>query len=117
MLMEPLLRPMGFDWRIAIALMVGFYAKELVISTLGTLYLTGAATADLTTALSSAMTPRVAFALMIFVLLYTPCLATVTVIKQEIGKRWMTVSIILSLIWAYTASLIVATAGLLLGFR
>ncbi len=80
-LISPLFRPMGFDdWRVTTALVSGFLAKEVVVSTLGSLT-AGAA-------LESILTPAAAFALMVFTLLYTPCAATISTIRRELGSRW-----------------------------
>ncbi len=78
----PLFAPLGFgDWRICTALIAGFMAKESVVSTLSVLF--GA-----TAALLSAITPAAAGALLVFCLLYTPCVAAVASIKRELGGKW-----------------------------
>ncbi len=80
-LVSPLFEPMGFnDWRVTTALVSGFLAKEVVVSTLGSL------TAGV--ALDTLLTPAAAFALMVFTLLYTPCAATISTIRRELGTRW-----------------------------
>jgi ferrous iron transport protein B len=79
--MAPLFAPLGFGyWQIAVALILGFMSKEAVISTLAVLY---AGTSSLALALTSVITPVAAFALLVFVLLYTPCLATLTAMRRE----------------------------------
>ncbi len=77
-LMEPLFTPQGFDWRLDISLLTGVGAKEIVASTIGVLY------GD-----AYNFTPLVAYAFLIFVLLYFPCIATIVAIKNESGSwRW-----------------------------
>ena len=77
-LMEPLFTPQGFDWRLDISLLTGVGAKEIVASTIGVLY------GD-----AYSFTPLVAYAFLIFVLLYFPCIATIVAIKNESGSwRW-----------------------------
>lgn len=78
----PIFAPLGFgDWRVCTALVTGFLAKESVVSTLTVLFGTQAA-------LMSVLTPGAAAALLIFCLLYTPCVAAIASIKQELGGRW-----------------------------
>lgn len=80
-LIAPLFRPLGMDdWRIVTALASGFAAKEVVVSTLSTLY----PGEMMTQAISSAT----AICIMIFCLLYTPCVATIATIRKELGGRW-----------------------------
>ncbi|AKB79219.1 Ferrous iron transport protein B [Methanosarcina horonobensis HB-1 = JCM 15518] len=91
-LIEPLVAPIGFDWKIAISLIFGFLAKEVVIGSLGTLYGTGADEGMLSSALVAdpIFTPAVALGLMVFTLLYVPCIGAVAVIKKESGSwKWM----------------------------
>ncbi|MDQ1275196.1 MAG: ferrous iron transport protein [Euryarchaeota archaeon] len=91
-LLEPLVAPIGFDWKIAISLIFGFLAKEVVIGSLGTLYGTGADEGMLSSALVAdpIFTPAVALGLMVFTLLYVPCIGAVAVIKKESGSwKWM----------------------------
>ena len=84
-LIAPVFAPIGVDWRGGVALLTGFVAKEIVVSTLGVLYSveeeaeSGALKQAL---LSSGMTPLSALSMMIFVLLYLPCLATIAVIRR-----------------------------------
>src|SRR3712207_8240683 len=85
--MEPIIKPLGFDWKLGIGLLSGAGAKELVVSTLGVLY-AGDSDVD-TVSLSEriSITPLVAFCYMLFVLIYFPCIATLAAIKQESGDR------------------------------
>lgn len=98
--LEPALLPLGFDWRIGISLLAGFTAKEVLVSTLGTIYSIGAAgdtAMSLTQALAADPTfnPVRAYALMVFVLLYAPCLPTIAVIRRETNSwKWAGFSVI-----------------------
>jgi ferrous iron transport protein B len=91
-ILEPLIRPLGFDWRIGIALVTGLAAKEVVVSTLGTIYSMGdsdQSSVELKTILRQdpAFSQATALSLMVFVLLYISCVASIGVMKKEIG-RW-----------------------------
>ncbi len=90
--LEPLIRPLGFDWRIGIALVTGLAAKEVVVSTMGTIYSIGqsdGAPKELKSILRSdpSFSRATALSLMVFVLLYIPCVAAIGVMKKEVG-RW-----------------------------
>ncbi len=89
--LEPLIRPLGFDWKIGIALVTGLAAKEVVVSTLGTIYSIGQSNdtpAELKSILrhDPSFSRATALSLMVFVLLYIPCVAAIGVMKKEIGK-------------------------------
>ena len=78
----PVFAPLGFgDWRISTALITGFIAKESVVSTLSILFGT-------TTALTSLISTKAAAALLVFCLLYTPCIAAIASIRRELGQKW-----------------------------
>lgn len=105
-LLAPIFRPMGFgDWKITTALISGFMAKESVVATLNVLY---GSTAELL----AAITTRAAGALLVFCLLYTPCVAAIASVKQELGSKWATFVAIFQCVIAWVVSLI---AYLLLG--
>ncbi len=116
---EPFFEPLGIEWRGGIALLSGFVAKEIVVSTLGVLYPSkeGQASQNLTNALrESGMTPSSALAMMVFVLLYLPCLGTVAAIRRETGStRWMLFSIGYSTSVAWLMAFIVYQGGRLIG--
>jgi ferrous iron transport protein B len=95
--MAPLFAPLGFGyWQIVVALILGFMSKEAVISTLAVLY---AGTATLSAALATVISPLAAFALMVFILLYTPCIATLTAMHRESGS------------WGYTLLMMIYQFG------
>ncbi len=126
---EPVIRPLGFDWKIGTALISGVVAKEIVVGTLGVLYGVEEDKDGLSLSLRDALredkypdgrrvfTPLIAYALMVFVLLYIPCLSTAAVIKKESGSwGWMTFSISYSTLLAWLAAFIIYQGGRLLGF-
>jgi ferrous iron transport protein B len=106
-IIEPLIRPIGFDWRIGISLVTGVVAKEVVVSTLGTIFSIGQTDQDVA-GLSSILksdpgfSRATALSLMVFVLLYIPCVATLGVMKKEVGS-WKPVLIytgyVLAIAW------------------
>ena len=97
----PLFAPLGFgDWRVSTALITGFMAKESVVSTLTILYGSAAA-------LGAALSPAAAAPLLVFCLLYTPCIAAVASVKREMGGRWATVMVVNQCVVAWLAALVV----------
>lgn len=86
---EPVITPMGFDWKLGIGLISGVGAKELVVSTLGVLYVDDPEADEASLAERIPITPLVAFCYMLFVLIYFPCIAALAAIKQESGSwKW-----------------------------
>ena len=84
---EPLIEPLGFDWKLGIGLLSGVGAKELVVSTLGVLYTNDGDTSTLSERIP--ITPLAALCYMVFVLIYFPCIATLAAIRQESGSwKW-----------------------------
>ena len=114
---SPLFSPIGIDWRGGVALLTGFVAKEIVVSTMAVLHAAEEESDALKNALlSSGMTPLSALSMMIFVLLYLPCLATVAAIKRETGSfKWMFFSIAYNTSVAWLAAFFVYQGGKLLG--
>jgi ferrous iron transport protein B len=119
--LAPVFSPIGIDWRGSVALLSGFVAKEIVVSTLGVLYAAGEQSGEENEALQTAlkrsgMTPLSAYALMVFVLIYVPCLATVSTIKRETNAwKWAFFSIGYSCCLAWVVSFIIYQGGRLLG--
>ncbi|MEJ2067960.1 MAG: nucleoside recognition domain-containing protein [Deltaproteobacteria bacterium] len=116
----PILRPLGFEWREGVALLTGFVAKEIVVSTFGVLYQVGREHGEenksLRAAIQHAMTPLIGYAFMIFVLAYTPCLATVAAIKRETGSwGWTGFSVGYGLALAWILAFVIYHGGMLLG--
>ena len=103
----PLFAPLGLgDWRICTALICGVMAKESVVSTLEVLF-GGSITA--------ALSPLAAACLLVFSLLYTPCVAAIASIKRELGTRWAVAVVVWQCALAWVAASIVHLVGLLLG--
>lgn len=115
-LLEPIFIPLGFSWQIVTALIFGFIAKEAVIQTLSIIYAV-AGTTTLEAALLASITPLSAFALMVFALLYVPCLATIGAIRKETGSwKWTAFSILYQLILAYLVAVgVILIGGLFIG--
>ncbi|CAB5086646.1 Ferrous iron transporter FeoB [Olavius algarvensis associated proteobacterium Delta 3] len=114
----PVFAPLGIDWRGGVALVTGFFAKEIVVSTLGVLYAVGddQSTDALKDALKdSGMTPLGALAMMAFVLLYVPCLATITTIRQEAGVKWTLFNIVFSTGLAWLVGCLIYQGGRMVG--
>ena len=104
----PVFAPMGFgDWRISTALITGFMAKESVVSTLSVLF-------GQTAALLGCITPVAAASLLVFCLLYTPCVAAIASIKRELGSRWAVGVVIGQCVIAWVAAFVVYLVGSIL---
>jgi len=115
-LIEPLLAPLGFGWKGSVALLFGFLAKEVVISSFGVLYEV-AEEGTLQSVLSSEWTPLQAYVFMVFTLIYVPCIAAIATIKQETHSwKWTAFAIVYSLVLAWIISYFVLQIGYLLGF-
>ena len=108
-LLAPLFAPLGFgDWRIVTSLISGFMAKESVVSSLTILY-------GSTGALVASLAPLSAAALLVFSLLYTPCVAAVSAIRRELGGKWAAFVVVGQCAVAWFAALAVRLIGLALG--
>ena len=108
-LISPLFAPLGFgDWRICTALIAGFIAKESVVSTLSVLF--GAAGN-----LSVLFPPLAAASLLVFCLLYTPCVAAIASIKRELGGKWAILVVVGQCVIAWVCALVIRLVGLALG--
>lgn len=111
---EPVTTPAGFDWRTDIALLAGIAAKEAVVSTLGTAWALGEQDPDDAEPLAERLTAdpgwskATALALMLFVLLYSPCFVALIVIKQEAGNwGWLAFSVLFNTAIAYVVAVVV----------
>jgi len=121
--LSPIFAPLGFgEWQATVAIIYGFLAKEVVVSTFGILYGVGeeATTeedAGFIAAIQSLFTPLSAYAYLVFVLLYIPCLATLATIKRETNSwKWPAFAAGYTFVVAYMVSFIVFQGGSLLGF-
>lgn len=104
----PVFAPLGFgDWRISTALITGFMAKESVVSTLSILF------GD-TASLTSAISPLAAASLMVFCLLYTPCVAAIASVKRELGTRWAVLMVVFQCAVAWLCAFLVRAIGIIM---
>ena len=119
--MEPVLEPLGFDWRMGVGIVAGVGAKELVVSTLGVMYAdeqpvdaipeeveeSSSGDTRLQKALVKSVTPAAALAYMVFILLYFPCIATFVAIKNESGGwKWALITAVYTIVLAWVAAFI-----------
>ena len=116
--MAPVFEPVGIDWRSGVALVTGLVAKEVVVSTMGVLYGVGNDSSDaLADALKkSGMTPLSAFSMMVFVLLYIPCIATVAAIWREASLGWACFNLFYTTTVAWSSGFLIYQGGKLMGF-
>ena len=104
-MIAPVFIPLGFgDWRISTALISGFMAKESVVSTLQVLFSGN---------IASVLTPLAAASLLVFSLLYTPCVAAIASIKREMGSKWAVGVVVWQCVIAWVAALIVHLIGMI----
>jgi ferrous iron transport protein B len=124
---EPVIRPLGFDWKMGISLITGAAAKEIVVSTMGVLYQTNNFDGDQQNLVEKlqnetyssgpkqgqpVFTPVVAFAFLIFVLIYFPCIAVVAAVKKETGGwKWAVFLAFYTTALAYFAALMINQIG------
>ena len=130
-MIEPVMKPLGFDWKIGISLLTGVTAKEVVVSTMGVLYhvnenngksndklyekLVNARYKDGKQKGDKVYSPLVAFSLMLFILIYFPCIAVITAIYRESGSfKWALFTIFYSTSLAWMVSFVVFQVGSLL---
>ncbi|MBW2010886.1 MAG: ferrous iron transporter B, partial [Deltaproteobacteria bacterium] len=124
----PVFSPIGIDWRGSVALLTGFVAKEIVVSTLGVLYAVEKEDEDALSKalLSSNMTPLSALAMMVFVLFYMPCIAAIAAIKREAiaaikretnSIKWALVSIAHTTLVAWCMAFVIYQGGKIIGFN
>lgn len=107
-LLVPLFRPLGLgDWRICTSLISGFMAKESVVATLEVLFGSSIATV---------LTPLAAASLLVFSLLYTPCVAAIASVRRELGGKWAIAVVLWQCFVAWVAAFLVHSIGLLMGF-
>jgi ferrous iron transport protein B len=122
---EPVIRPLGFDWKIGVSIVTGLAAKEIVVSTMGVLY--QANTDDASNSLQSKLqeqihqkgelkgkkvfTPLVAFGFMLFVLIYFPCVAVIAAIKKESDIKWAAFTMFYTTAIAWIVTFIVYQIG------
>lgn len=109
---EPVIEPLGFDWKMGIGILSGIGAKELVVSTLGVLYTNDDDIESVDLADRIPITPLVAYGYMLFVLIYFPCIATVAAIKNESGGwKWAAFTICYTTLLAWIVAFLVHQVG------
>jgi ferrous iron transport protein B len=119
--LESITRWAGFDWRVNVALVGGFAAKEVIVSTLGTVYSLGAVDVEATEGLSRRLQKDPhwnrlrAVSLIIFVMLYAPCFVTVVAMSRESTWKWALFSMVYTTILAFSLSVAVYQAGQMIG--
>lgn len=120
--LQTIFKPIGFDWKTSVALVGGFAAKEVVVSTMGTAYSLADVDPERADSLSERLqrepgwNPVLAFSLIMFVMLYSPCFCTLVMIKKETGKwHWVFFAMLYTTTLAYLAALGVRLLGNLLG--
>lgn len=120
-IIEPVFRPLGFDWKVGVATITGFAAKEVVVSTLGVLYAVGQDETEESEGLRAALradpgfNPLVAFVLMLFILVIPPCFAALATIRSELGWKWLGFAIAFTLTLGWSLGFIVFQLGTLAG--
>ena len=128
---EPIIRPLGFDWKMGVSLIAGSAAKEIVISTMGVLYQTDPGADENINLIDKikeqkytegkragqpVFTPLVAMSFMLFILIYFPCIAVVAAIKNESGKwKWSVFLTVYTTVLAWIVSFLTYQGGTLLG--
>jgi len=119
---EPVFRPLGFDWKLGVATVTGFAAKEVVVSTLGVLYSVGTEESEESEGLREALrndpnwTPLLAFVMMIFTLVIPPCFAALATIKAELGWKWLGFAFAFMMILGWVLGAAIFQIGSLAGF-
>ncbi|MDR0787042.1 MAG: ferrous iron transport protein B [Gemmatimonadota bacterium] len=132
-LVEPVVAPLGFDWKIGVSIISSFAAREVFVATMGTIYGVGSGADETSSALrdrlinetrldgTPAYTPLIAIALMVFYVFAMMCVSTNAIVARETGggwtgARWAIFQFVWMFILAYSAALLVYRTGLLLGF-
>ena len=112
---EPVIEPLGFDWKLGIGLLSGVGAKELVVSTLGVLYTNEEDIESVNLSDRIPITPMVALGYMLFVLIYFPCVATLVAIRQESGSwKWALFAALYTTALAWIIAFVVNQLGKLI---
>ena len=120
---EPVIKPLGFDWKMGVGLVSAVAAKEVLVSTLATIYSVGDVEEDSQSlqealAADAAFSPLVAFGLMVFTLIYSPCLAVLAVVRRETNSwKWPAFSFVYSTTLAWIMSFVVYQGGRLIGMQ
>lgn len=117
--LEPVFKPLGFNWKIGVAMVTGFAAKEVIVSTLGILYGVGQNDSEESESLRSALqqdpawNPLVAFVLMLLVLVIPPCFAAQATMRSELGWAWWAFSVVFLLVFGWLLGFAIYQLGML----
>jgi ferrous iron transport protein B len=127
---EPVIAPLGFDWKIGVSIITGLVAKEIVVGSMGVLYQSDLAADETSVNLQTKLqqqkytkgpkagqkvfTPLVAYAFMVFVLLYFPCIAVIAAIRREAGNKWAVFVMVYTTLMAWLVAFVVYQIGSLL---
>ena len=116
-LSSTIFKPMGWNWKVSIALLFGFIAKEVVVGALGVLYGAGEEEEAVKHAIMEyqVFTPITGYAYMAFVLIYVPCVATLAAIRSELGLKYTILALVYEIILAYVLALFIVGLGYMLG--
>lgn len=116
---EPVIRPLGFDWKMGVSIVTGLAAKEIVVSSMGILYHADADTDENSSGLivnlqqQESFSPLVAYTFMLFILIYFPCMAVIAAIRKEAGWKWAVFTIFYTTGIAWIVSFCVYQVGML----
>lgn len=112
---SPIMKPLGFDWKMSVSLLSGIVAKEVIVSTMGVLYQVDEGSYSLESRLkeSSSLSPLVAFIFMLFILIYFPCLAVIVTVAKETSWKWASFLAVYTTCMAWIVCLIVYNIGIL----
>jgi ferrous iron transport protein B len=129
-LIEPVIRPLGFDWKIGVSIITGLAAKEIVVSTMGVLYQADNGDGDVSENLQTKLqeqtyshgelkgtkvfTPVVAYSFMLFILVYFPCIASIAAIKKEANWKWAAFIVVYTTLIAWAVAFFATKIGNLL---
>jgi ferrous iron transport protein B len=109
----PLAAPLGWDWRLMVAAIFGFVAKEIVLGASAILY--GVSEETIASKMASMYDPLTMYAYMVFILIYVPCVVTLGAIKHEAGTKWMLFTLVYEILLAYAMAWLVLFIGHLIG--
>ena len=113
--MDPVMRPLGLDWRMNVCILTGLPAKEAIVSTMGILYHQNSDTQlEESLRANPFFTPVKAYAFLVFVLLYFPCVATIATLRREIGRGWALFTVVHSIVLAWLMAFLVFQLGTLI---
>jgi ferrous iron transport protein B len=101
---SPVLEPLGYNWKTGISILTGMAAKEIIVSSMGVLY-------NGTSHIKETLTPLTAYSLMLFILLYFPCIATLAAIQKEAGTKWALFSAFYTTLVAWIISFAIYQIG------